>query len=415
MDKFKELGLSEKIVNIIRDMGFNEPTDIQRETIPLILKGKDVIGNASTGSGKTFAFASGIIEKTSPRRGIQALVLTPTRELADQISKVTKEFSKNFDLRSIEIYGGVNIRRQISELRDCEIVIGTPGRILDLLNRRELNLSKVKILVLDEADRMVDMGFINDVEEIISYCPKQRQTLLFSATTSSRVKDIEKKHLINPITITVDTQVDPSKLKQSYYDVPVYLKFSLLGYLLKKEKSGIVMVFCNTRRTVDIIARNLGKNGIKCHAIHGGLEQNKRTKIIQKFHDNEAEILICTNVAARGLDIKGVTHVYNYDSPLDPEEYIHRIGRTARAGENGEAISLISHTDYENFNDVINKNNVKVIKKELPVVEKLEVDVKKRGFSDSNRRWSSRGSNHRRVGGRGSSRYRRDGYRGRHR
>ncbi|MAG38216.1 ATP-dependent RNA helicase [Candidatus Pacearchaeota archaeon] len=394
MDKFKEFGLSEKVLSVLRDMKFDTPTDIQKETIPLILKGKDVIGNAATGSGKTFAFVSGILEKTEPWKGVQALVLTPTRELADQIFRVTKEFSKNFDLRSIEIYGGVNIRTQISKLRDCEIVIGTPGRILDLLKRRNLDLSRVTTLVLDEADRMVDMGFIDDVEKIISYCPKERQTLLFSATTSSRVKNIEKKHLINPVTVTVDTQVDPLKLKQVYYDVPIYLKFSLLAHLLRKERKGIVMVFCNTRRTVDMVSKSLGKNGIKNHAIHGGLEQNRRTKIIQQFHDNEAEILVCTNVAARGLDIKGVTHVYNYDSPADSEEYIHRIGRTARAGKNGEAISLISHTDYANFNDVVNKNEVNVEKMELPVIEKLHVDIQKRGPSRD-----SRGR------GRGGSRY----------
>jgi len=408
MNEFKKLGLSEKVLSILGGMKFDIPTDIQRETIPLILKGKDIIGNAATGSGKTFAFVSGILEKTEPWRGIQALVLTPTRELADQIAKVTKEFSKNFDLRSIEIYGGVNIRRQIFELKDKEIVIGTPGRILDLIRRRDLDLSRVKMLVLDEADRMVDMGFIHDVEEIISHCPKERQTLLFSATTSSRVKNIEKKHLINPVTVTVDTQVDPLKLKQVYYDVPIYHKFSLLAYLLKKEKTGIVMVFCNTRRTVDMVSMNLGKNGIKNHAIHGGLEQNRRTRIIQQFHDNEAEILVCTNVAARGLDIKGVTHVYNYDSPPDSEEYIHRIGRTARAGKDGIAISLISHTDYDNFNDVLHKNGVKVDRQELPVFDKVEIELKKRGPSRD-----SRGGEQRYGRGNGSRSQSRSGYEGR--
>jgi ATP-dependent RNA helicase DeaD len=222
------------------------------------------------------------------------------------------------------------------------------------------------------------MGFINDVEEIISYCPKERQTLLFSATTSKRVKDIEKKHLKNPVTITVETQVNPLKLKQIYYDVPAYEKVSLLAHLLKKEKSGIVMVFCNTRRTVNQITKILLQNKIECQAIHGGLEQNKRAKIIKQFHENKADILICTNVAARGLDIKGVTHVYNYDSPSDSEEYIHRIGRTARAGEEGEAISLVSNTDYTNFGNVIENNQVNIEKKETPNFEKLVMEKEKR-------------------------------------
>ncbi len=399
MNKFRELGLSDGVVSVLGSLNFEEPTDIQRETIPLILKGRDVIGNAATGSGKTFAFVSGIIEKTIYGKGVQALVLTPTRELADQILKVTREFSKNTKLRSVEIFGGMDIRRQISELKGCEIVIGTPGRILDLLKRRELNLSGVTTLVLDEADRMVDMGFINDVEKIISYCPKQRQTLLFSATTSATVKSIEKKHLIHPVTVTVETRVDPKKLKQSYYDVPFEQKFSLLAHLLKKEKSGIAMVFCNTRRIVDRVARNLEKNEIKCRAIHGGLEQNRRNRIIKQFHDKEAEILICTNVAARGLDIKGVTHVYNYDLPSDSEEYIHRIGRTARAGEEGEAISLVSNTDYANFSDVINNLGVKIEKKELPEFQRLFVEVDKR-----RRLGSSEGRGGRHSGSYGRSR-----------
>jgi ATP-dependent RNA helicase DeaD len=374
MNQFKELGLSEKILSVLESMKFNIPTDIQRATIPLILKNRDVIGNASTGSGKTLAFASGIIEKTISGKGIQSLVLTPTRELADQISRVMKDFSRNTKLKSMEIYGGTDIRRQIYGLKKCEIIIGTPGRILDLIKRKELNLSMVKILVLDEADRMVDMGFINDVERIISHCPKQRQTLLFSATTSNRVKDIEKKHLINPATVTVNTHVDPLKLKQSYYEVPASLKFSLLVHLLKQERVGIVMVFCNTRRIVDLVSKNLILNKINCHAIHGGLEQNKRTRIINQFHDNKAEILVCTNVAARGLDIKGVTHVYNYDSSPDSEDYIHRIGRTARAGEKGEAISLISNSDAFNFKNIIKNNKVRVEKKTIPFVEKIEID-----------------------------------------
>lgn len=414
MNEFKELGLSKDIIEVLEELRFKSPSEIQKKTIPLILAGNDVIGNAATGSGKTLAFAAGIIKKTIPGKGIQALVLTPTRELADQNAKVLRVFAKKTSLTIQEIYGGVGYERQIEGVKKSEIIIGTPGRILDHLQRKTFDFFDLKVLVLDEADRMADMGFLPDVEKIIGQCPKKRQTLLFSATTSPDVAYIAGKYMKEPKEIIAEQYVDPSKLQQYYYDVQNHLKFSLLVHLLKKEKSGIVMVFCNTRRNVDLIAMNLKRYGIHSHAIHGGLDQKKRSRIMEQFHAQEAEILVCTDVAARGLDIKGVTHIYNYDSPKTSEEYIHRIGRTARAGKEGMAITIISNRDYDNFRKVKEDDSLKIEEKEVPKIEKLtprfNQEKPRPGRRDDRRRDSrnihSRG---RYQGGRGHSRGRYQG------
>jgi len=371
MNEFEKLGLDKNLIRVLDELRITVPTEIQQETIPHVLEGKDVIGNASTGSGKTLAFAAGLLKKSVEGEKLQALVLTPTRELAEQIAQVIRSFAKYTKLEVQEIYGGVNIDRQVVGLRHAEIVVGTPGRILDHLQRRTINFSALKILVLDEADRMADMGFLPDVERIISHCPKKRQTLLFSATTSQDVSYIARKHMNEPITVTVEQYVDPSKLQQVFYDVSHKEKFSLLVHLLKAEKSGIVMVFCNTRRNVDLVVMNLKRYDIHALAIHGGLDQKKRLKTIEKFHSQQADILVCTDVAARGLDIKDVTHVYNYDSPKTSGEYIHRIGRTARAGKEGMAISIVSSRDYENFRNVKSDDSLTIKQVDVPKHEKL--------------------------------------------
>jgi ATP-dependent RNA helicase DeaD len=389
MNGFAKLGLSKRTLDLLESINFVEPTDIQRESIPAILEGKDVIGNAATGSGKTLAFSSVIIEKIVPGNNIQALVLAPTRELAEQISGVMRTFAKNAKLNIVEVYGGVSIEGQIRNMRNADVVVGTPGRILDHLQRGTLDLSALRILVLDEADRMVDMGFLPDVERIMSQCPEQRQTLLFSATTSPDVEYMEKKYMQAPKYISVETYVDASKLKQYFYNTPSHIKFSLLAHFLKQEESGVIMVFCNTRRNVDLLGYNLKRYGIDSLAIHGGMEQRKRSRIMEMFHGNKVGIMICTDVAARGLDIKGVTHVYNYDIPKTSDEYIHRIGRTARAGAQGLAISLVSNNDYDNFRRVMSDDSLKIEEKEVPEVEKLTPHFKDRdsrgGFRPGNR------------------------------
>ncbi len=400
MEKFRKLALSEYLLKAIEEANFTEPSEIQEKTIPLVLRGKDVLGSSATGSGKTLAFGAGIIEKTKKGGGIQSLILTPTRELAEQVAHSLRRFSQHSKLNVKEIYGGVSIEPQIRALVEAEIVVGTPGRVLDHLERRTINLSKVKFLVLDEADRMLDMGFINDVEKIISSCPKDRQTLLFSATVSSDIERLSKKYMRDPVSVSVDSYVDPSKLAQVYYDVPQHLKFSILVHLLKQERGGLVMVFCNTRQNADLVARNLKRYALNALAIHGGLAQNKRTSVLKEFHSRETYILVCTDVAARGLDIKNVSHIYNYDIPKNNVEYIHRVGRTARAGKEGKAISLVSARDYDNFRKVCEDKSLNIKSESVPQVEMLQVNFNR--FSDEGRErryGSSRGDSGRRFGG----------------
>jgi len=373
MEHFRKLGISEPIVKAIEESRFVKPSMIQEKTIPFVMEGKDVIAGSATGSGKTLAFGAGIIQNSERGRGIQALVLTPTRELAEQVAKTIKKFSKYKPLDITAIYGGVSINPQISELRSSDVVVGTPGRILDHLERRTINLGKVKILVIDEADRMFDMGFIDDVEKIIRRCPEQRQTLLFSATITPEVSRLSKRYMKNPVEISAEQQVDPKKLTQVYYNVQDNLKFSLLVHLLEHEKAGLVMVFCNTRRTVDFVARNLKSARIEAMAIHGGLPQGKRNTVMSQFHSGKVYVLICTDVAARGLDIPGVSHIYNYDIPRESKQYIHRIGRTARAGKEGIAINLLSPRDFDNFDRVLRENRVEVKKEITPNIEQVQV------------------------------------------
>jgi superfamily II DNA/RNA helicase len=392
MEKFKKLGINEKLIKIIEELKFSEPSEIQEKSIPLILQGKDIIGQSATGSGKTLAFGTGVVEGSKRGEGLQSLILTPTRELAEQISKNLKKMAKHFDLRIQEVYGGVSIRMQEENLPRAEVVVGTPGRILDHIRRKTIDLSKIKILVLDEADRMLEMGFIDDVVRIIEKCPEKRQTMLFSATISNEIEKIGSRYMNHPVFIEVETYVDSSKLHQFFYDVPPHLKFSLLVNLLQREE-GFVMVFCGTRRNVDLVTKNLKRHKIQALAIHGGLSQSRRNQIMESFHSHDALILVCTDVAARGLDIKDVSHVYNYDIPATSTDYIHRIGRTARAGTKGIAISLVSKRDYDNFRNVREDDSLKIEKKDLPEINQLEADFRvEEGFGRENRGGSRFGS-----------------------
>jgi len=401
--KFRKLGIIEPIVKAIHEEGFEEPSEIQDKTIPSIIEGKDIIAGSATGSGKTLAFAAGIIQHSVKGNGIQALIMTPTRELTVQITKELIKFSKYKHLHVVSVYGGVSINPQIDGLRTADIVVGTPGRLTDHIQRQTINLSQVKILVLDEADRMLDMGFQDDVEMIIRQCPSKRQTLLFSATITNDVSHLSRKYMADPIKISAETNVDPSKLRQVFYDVPDNIKFSLLVHLLKSEHTGLVMVFCNSRKTVDFVSKNLNYAGIESQAIHGGFAQGKRERTMSNFHSAKAHVLVCTDVASRGLDIKGVSHIYNYDIPRDSKDYIHRIGRTARAGKEGKAVTLLSQRDYENFSRVERDNSLKVEKVEVPQVERIQIRWRekpsfRRGFRRDSRRDFRRG--HRRFGNR---------------
>lgn len=370
--KFEETGLSQQAVTAIKKLGFETATKIQEKSIPHIVDGIDVIGESATGSGKTLAFACGVLESVKPNQGLQSLILTPTRELAEQVKDEVKKICNQIPLKIMPVYGGVAIGPQIQQLKSANVVIGTPGRILDHLQRRTINLSKVKLFILDEVDRMFDMGFIEDVERIISQIPQHRQTLFFSATISEKIRRLANSFMINPVVVSAGNRVDPSKLKQVYYNVDKNAKLSLLVHKLEKDKSGLVMVFCNTRRTVDFVVKNLKSNDVKAMGIHGGFSQNKRTKSLDDFNSGKVDVLVCTDVAARGLHIDNVSHVYNYEIPKDPTDYVHRIGRTARAGEDGEVINVLSEYDYDNFSRVLNEHrDFKIEKLEVPELKRV--------------------------------------------
>jgi ATP-dependent RNA helicase DeaD len=393
MEEFKKLGVIPEILKSLEEQKISMPTEIQGKTIPLVLAGKDVIAGAATGSGKTLAFGAGIIQNCEKSGVIQSLVLVPTRELADQVARTLKHFSKYKNLEFVEVFGGVSMSPQIQKLRRADVVVGTPGRILDHLEHETIDLRYVKILVLDEADRMLDMGFIRDVRRIIQHVPQKRQTMLFSATISQDIKRLSHDYMTNPVEIMAETNVDPSKLKQVYYDVPDNMKFSLLVHLLKEDHSGLIMVFCNTQRNTDFVAENLHQSGINAVAIHGGHSQDKRIRTMEQFHSKDVQVLVCTDVAARGLDIKDVSHVYNYDIPNEPNQYVHRIGRTARAGAEGIAVSILASRDYENFTQVRRHNpDSQIEKKELPNdVRRIIISFKDSHFRRPSSRFGGQG------------------------
>lgn len=406
--EFEKLGLSKELIGVLEKKGFKKPTEIQEKAIPLVLAGKDVIGGSATGSGKTLAFSASILENLQSGKGVQALILTPTRELAEQVSDSINSFSRNKNLKTIAVYGGVSINPQIKKIKNADVIVGTPGRLLDHLNRKTLDLRSVKFLVIDEVDRLFDMGFHEDVERIINKCPKDRQTMLFSATVSSDVWHLAKKYTKNPEEVSVKSYIDYDQLEQVYYDTPNNLKFSLLVYLLKEEESKLIMVFCSTRRNVDFVAENLKNLGINAQAIHGGLNQNKRSKVMEGFQGKGANVLVCTDVAARGLDIEGVSHVYNYDIPSSSKEYVHRIGRTARAGKYGKAINILSSRDYDNFGEIMQDDSLDIKREPLPELEIVSVRtdlVKRRGSRRSSRGGrNQRGRSQSRGGRRGRNR-----------
>ncbi len=381
--KFEEFKLSKQLQEAIRRLGIDRPTDIQEGAIPPILEGRDLIGESATGSGKTLAFGCGIIERVNPREGLQALILTPTRELAEQVKEMIIKLSSGKYLNIIAVYGGVSLNPQFQELKRADVVVATPGRFMDHLKRRTVDTSRIKILVLDEVDRMFDMGFIDDVNQIIKACPNRNQNLFFSATISSRVKELAKRYMKNPVEVNAANKVDPSKLKQVYYDVEKNLKLSLLIHLLQKEKSGLIMVFCNTRNTTDFVVKNLRAQRFDAIAIHGGFSQNKRTNTMDMFNKGKVGVLVCTDVAARGLHIENVSHVYNFNIPHDPKDYIHRIGRTARAGKDGKVVNLLCDYDYDNFSRVINDyREFKIEKVKVPQINRVamvKMEIRRNG------------------------------------
>ena len=363
--KFENMNIEKNVLDSLSDMGFEQSTRIQSETIPLIKMGHDVIGQSETGSGKTAAFGIPVVDKVTKGKGIQALILAPTRELALQISSNLKKFSQLKGLYIQTVYGGVPMGPQINGFKRAEIIVGTPGRMLDHMRRGNLDLSKLSFFVLDEADKMINMGFIDDIETIERHIPKNRQTLLFSATMPRTLNEIRERFTKNAKKVKTKTKVGENVLKQYYCDIDHRKKFSLLVHLIKEENPELAIIFCNSRRDVDLVGKNLRDNGIKAKTLHGGLSQQRREKVLKDFNDGITRLLVATDVAARGLDIKNITHIFNYNIPKNPEEYVNRIGRTARAGETGKAISLLIKDDQGSMRKIIEKYSYNIEKMKI--------------------------------------------------
>ncbi|MDY0023672.1 MAG: DEAD/DEAH box helicase [Candidatus Izemoplasmatales bacterium] len=375
--------IKNEIQQAITEMGFVNLTPIQEQTIPLLLMGKDVIGNSHTGTGKTAAFGIPLLEMIDfTSNEIQALIITPTRELSVQIKAELGNISKYIDnCRIVNVYGGEIITRQFSELKKKpQIIIGTPGRIIDHLKRKTMNFSNVKYLVLDEADEMLKMGFIEDIETIFEYTPEQRQTLMFSATMPKRIVDLAKKYLLSPEVVTsVGSDLTNQDISQYYYKVKKENKTEAIYRLLNIYRPRLALIFCNTKLQVDRLTEELISRKINCDKIHGDLPQTTRLDVLNKFHNGVIEVLVATDVAARGLDIKNVEAVFNYDVPEKAEYYIHRIGRTGRIGNIGYSFTLVSKGEVRKIAEIERLSNSKIKKRNIPTYDKV-VDVKSSKF-----------------------------------
>jgi ATP-dependent RNA helicase DeaD len=344
LGKFEDLQISSATLKSLKRIGFEETTPIQEMTIPLSLQGFDIIGQAQTGTGKTAAFGIPLVERINPKnKNIQALVIAPTRELAIQVSEELYKIGYEKHARVLAVFGGQDISRQIRALKkNPAIIVGTPGRLLDHIKRRTIKLNDIHTVVLDEADEMLNMGFIDDIEEILSSVPDERQTLLFSATMPNRIKSIGERFMKDPQHVKVKAkEMTVPQIEQYFIKVDEREKFDALTRLLDYQSPELAIVFGRTKRRVDEVAEALSIRGYTAEGIHGDLSQGKRMSVLRKFKEGSIDVLVATDVAARGLDISGVTHVYNFDIPQDPESYVHRIGRTGRAGKQGIAITFV--------------------------------------------------------------------------
>ncbi|MES2218884.1 MAG: DEAD/DEAH box helicase [Pseudomonadota bacterium] len=342
---FKSFDLNPTLLANIHALGYETPTPIQAQTIPAILEGKDVMGLAQTGTGKTAAFVLPILQKLMrrPRAGVRALIIAPTRELAQQIHEAITELAKGTKLHSVTVYGGVSVNPQIKSLaRGVEIIVACPGRLLDHLKQYGLKLQQLEVLVLDEADQMFDMGFLPDIHKILKYLPQQRQTLLFSATMPDAINALTREVLHNPVKVKIGHSVPATSVKQALFPVPQHLKTELLIHLLQKTPKESVLVFTRTKHTAKKVALKLEQAGFRATSLQGNLSQNKRQSAMSGFRDGSLQILVATDIAARGIDVASISHVINYDIPSTVEAYIHRIGRTGRAAKEGEAFTLIT-------------------------------------------------------------------------
>lgn len=365
---FEDFNLSKETMKSVSEIGFEEPTPIQVSTIPLIMNGRDIVGQAQTGTGKTAAFGIPIAEGYQKGRKPFAIILEPTRELAVQVAQEIYKIGKYKKINVLPVYGGTSIERQIKTLqRGVNVIVGTPGRVIDLLRRKMLSLSEIKMAVLDEADEMLDMGFIDDIETILKSTPPERQTLLFSATIPQAIMNIARRYMKSPEKIRANTKdVVIPKISQIFYEVGQENKIDALSRLLDVEDPQLAIVFCHTKREVDDVSMKLSQSGYNAGAIHGDYTQARRDEVMKKFKGGTLDILVATDVAARGLDIKDVTHVINYGIPQNPDSYVHRIGRTGRAGKSGIAITLITPREYKHLRLIEKTARTVIDKKRLP-------------------------------------------------
>ena len=404
--KFTDLGLNEHILRAIKDQGYDTPTPVQEKAIPVVLEGKDILAGAQTGTGKTAGFTLPLLQllskapKPKGKRPVRGLILTPTRELASQVAESVRDYGKYLPFKSTVIFGGVSINPQIHTLKNgVDIIIATPGRLLDLMNQRAVDLREVDFFVLDEADRMLDMGFIHDIKKILKVLPQKRQNLLFSATFSNEIKSLAAGLLNNPVHVEVArTNETSAQVEQIVYPVDKARKREMLTQLIKDNNWQQVLVFTRTKHGANRLAEQLDKDGITSAAIHGNKSQNARTKALSQFKDGKVKVLVATDIAARGIDIDQLSHVVNYELPNISEDYVHRIGRTGRAGNTGQAISLvcIDEHDYLRGIESLTKNKIPQIQ-----LSGFTPDPRIKAEPIQNGRGGSRGGGGRNRGGNG--------------
>ncbi len=359
---FNDYNLSPNILKALSNLGFENPTTIQQKALPYALEGRDIVAQSQTGSGKTAAFGLPIIQNVKRGKGVQALILTPTRELCVQVCDAINDYSKYSKVKADAIYGGVSYNPQIDALKHKEIIVATPGRLIDHIERGNTDFSQIRFIILDEADKMIEMGFLEDTERIIDEVTTEKQVMLFSATFPDKINTFVDEYIPEAVFIKTEKFVSNKLLTQQYYKVHGTQKFSLLVHLLDEEEDNSI-VFCSTRKESDFVTYNLKKNGIKAKAIHGGHTQAKRQRSIESLHDGKISVLVATDVASRGLDIRNVNKIFNWDIPKSQEDYTHRVGRTARAGESGQAISFVTDRDKESFDTIqrIHKNAIEKV------------------------------------------------------
>lgn len=382
-NNFKNLDIFEPVLLAIEDKGFIKATDVQKRAIPKTILDENLIVAAPTGSGKTLVFASRIIEVTQAGGGLQSLVLVPTRELAKQVEEEIKYFSKYKPLNIGSIYGGSTLKSQEKILENLDVLIATPGRLSEHINNKTVDLSKIHMLVLDEMDAMLAPEFFDDIELMVSNMPRKRQTLMFSATITKEIGKFAQKYMKKVSRVLIENKKPKKELTQVFYEVEPKLKLSLLSHLLNTERSGLSIVFVNRKEVGDFIVKNLKHLGLEFGFVHKELSQSKRDKVLDDFRHEKYDVLVATDLAARGLDVEGVSHIYNYNIPGSQDKYIHRIGRCARAGATGKTIDFVASQDRLEYTKLLNERKLNIFRKELPedLKEiKIKSEIKFRDF-----------------------------------